>query len=111
MRFYRAKNDERVCLHCRVNILHGSEYVWLYSYNAKRVNYFHIECYRIWSDELFVKKLLAWRENLDPQVKRGRPKIHSNGKKINKLRALIRYHKQRGNTERVEELSKSLKPE
>lgn len=102
MRFYVAKNNKLTCLHCKSNILYGEHYAWLYSYKAKRVFTFHIECFRKWVDINFVNKYLIWKENLNPPKKLGRPRKTSDPEKYHRLKALLRYHKKAGNEKEVQ---------
>lgn len=108
MKFLIATNDDKLCLDCRSNILYGEHYLQKYSYKAKRSFFFHIDCYRKWSDNNIVKFYLIWRQNLDPPKIRGRPKKYKDGKKAHRLKALIRYHREAGNEDRVEELRRKL---
>ena len=101
MRFFLAKNDNRDCKYCGSNIIYGEHYVLSYFHTAKRTFFFHIECYRQWIDEKFVKKYLEWKENLNPPAKRGRPPTYKDGKLIHQLKALRRYHTRVGNEDTV----------
>lgn len=102
MRFFTSRNDERVCHFCNTNILHGEHYVLVYFPKARRSYFFHVvgdanDCFSTWSQELFVKKYMEWKQNLDPPVKRGRPPIYRNSKIAGQLLALRRYHRKAGN--------------
>ena len=113
MRFFVSRNDERVCQHCKTNILHSEYYVLMYMAKARRSFFFHVvdvdtDCFMIWTREMFVRKFMVWKENLDPPVKRGRPPIYRNGKKANQLIALKAYHTKAGNTDRVESVTQEL---
>lgn len=110
MRFFIAKNDEKVCTRCKSQILRGEEYTRVYAQKKKgRYSFvFHIECYKLWVIESFDKKYKTWLDSLKPRNKRGRPQKYINGASIHRLKSLIRYHKTVGNLTRVAELEEEL---
>ncbi len=108
MRLYVAKNDNRECLHCKTFILYGEDYVWNFSYNAKRVFYFHIACYQHWFLRIFKEKVDKWREEKNPPTKRGRPPKYKDGKEVHRLKVLRRYHENKGHKDAVDDLDKKI---
>ena len=104
MKFLITKKDNLFCFHCRTNLLYGEYYVGVFyskNYQGRFIRnrlLFHIECYRGWIDETFVRKYLEWKMGLDPPKVRGRPRKYQTtelSKEMNRKKSLARYHKKK----------------
>jgi len=117
---YYKKNDsckKYTCKYCGLTFRKGDKVIKeIYTYRDKnRVEYkdhatYHVDCYMkqlgYWVESVFDKL-----ESISPKKQRGRPKKYPDGKLVNQLRALRRYHVGVGNTEAIMELDKKLEME
>jgi hypothetical protein len=101
MKFYFAKRPMK-CLVCHLDIKKGELYIrnthkgtdghW-YSFSH------HYECYITAFTERVRQDALYYMGKLPRPKKPGKPQIHYNPKEVNRLKSLIRYHVNKGNTE------------
>jgi len=115
LRFGVAKNDRLFCYKCGASILYGEHYVSFFiavnngGGKIRRSFIFHVDqCYNTWREESYNRKREYWENSLTEPKKRGRPKKYRDGKEIHRKKALLAYHKAKGNVDRVGELEAEL---
>jgi len=113
MRFLYIKN-EQVCNYCGAALASGEEAIvirirlhtgWI------KPCFFHTDtCFQNWNNEVFVNRLLQWRQSATPRpkqrgrIKIGRPTKYSNSTLARRLKALLWYHRRLGHLDKVTEL-------
>lgn len=120
MLIFRAKNENTQCKSCGTYFLRD-EPVILYTFKKRLVNNklnrvaltFHEKCYREWIVAVFDRTYLNWHKTKgqEHRVSLGRTKSYKRegqAKEVNKLNALIYYHKKQGHLDKMLELTLKL---
>lgn len=118
MRFLHIKN-EQICWYCRSTLFPGEEAIVVRIKHRNEMvipQFFHIDCFRNWTDESIVNRLLHWRETATRRPKRkyrhrpkmGRPRKYRNSLQAHRLLSSLSYHRKAGNMDKVKELEDSL---
>jgi hypothetical protein len=105
MRFLFAKH--RIdCKYCHSEILRGELYVQTFFRKEalKLVFRYHFDCYLTDYAERIRKSALYWQNKMNPPKKMGRPIRSTSPVYYRKLKALYRYHMNKGNIDRANEV-------
>jgi len=115
MKFGISKhNDKIVCGYCGSYLLRGEFYV-LITFPKRSGGWFRLffhaddnNCYLEWVKKNYEGKMENWQGGKLPKL--GRPRKYKDGGTAHRIKALIHYHKGKGNEDRVKELESELKP-
>ena len=117
MKFTIAKKDGIKCKGCPGYIERGEEIVQNFIQTSTHpiVLSYHLNCYIPWYTDMFNRKWSNWKNGTGsnpPPIKRGRPVKYTEATKdikLNRLRALMSYHKKLGHEVRVKILQEKIK--
>ena len=111
MIFYFAKKETN-CKWCGAVIMRNDFCVKQFIQNKTSSGgyliVYHYDCFVQATIEHIRKEAIEFMAEHNPNKKIGRPVIYADGKEANKIKRLIRYHKEKGHVSKVQELEMKL---